>query len=225
MMMACEGNNSFKSFYSFPLLNFFLFQESKDWFDRMKMESSAAAASANSPRLVSQEETQRFFDETRERLFQTSRLNVLTPTNTLVNNMAGNNINDNDNVDPIGQFVREHHERFAALTASIMGDNNTSTATSATAGVVDVNGKSVLRPQRDHVVHSAHAAAGLNQSLVRPHPTLTRSDTQPLDGATCQQTSAADLVASILQRLVHRDNFFYLIECILLNCFTYTLFL
>ena len=204
MMMACEGNNSFKSFYSFPLLNFFLFQESKDWFDRMKMESSAAAASANSPRLVSQEETQRFFDETRERLFQTSRLNVLTPTNTLVNNMAGNNINDNDvNVDPIGQFVREHHERFAALTASIMGDNNTSTATSATAGVVDVNGKSVLRPQRDHVVHSAHAAAaGLNQSLVRPHPTLTRSDTQPLDGATCQQTSAADLVASILQRLV-----------------------
>ena len=182
-----------------------IFQESKDWFDRMKMESSAAA-SANSPRLVSQEETQRFFDETRERLFHQTRLNVLT-TPVTVNNAGLVNINDNNvnNVDPIGQFVREHHERFAALTASIMGDNNTSTATSATAGVVDVNGKSVLRPQRDHVVHSAHAAAGLNQSLVRTHPTLTRSDTQPtLDGATSQQTSAADLVASILQRLVNK---------------------
>ena len=171
----------------------FHLQESKDWFDRMKMESSTAAA--NSPRLVSQEETQRFFDETRERLFQT-RLNVLA---TPVNN--GGNINDNDvNNDPIGQFVREHHERFAALTASIMGDNT------STAAVVDVNagGKSV-RPQHHH--HSA--AVGLNQSLVRPHPTLTRSDTQPLDGAASQQTtSAADLVASILQRLVNRIYFF-----------------
>ena len=90
----------------------------------MKMESSAAA-SANSPRLVSQEETQRFFDETRERLFNQTRLNVLsTPNVTHVNNAGVVNINDNNvNNDPIGQFVREHHERFAALTASIMGDN------------------------------------------------------------------------------------------------------
>ena len=110
-------------------------------------------------RLVTHEERQRFFDETRERLFQTR-------------------LNDND---PIGQFVREHHERFAALTASIMGDP-TSAGGNSTVEV----GKQLQ-----------------SVASTRPHPTLTRSDTQPLEATSAsssQQASAADLVASILNR-------------------------
>ena len=85
----------------------------------MKMESSA-----NSPRLVSQEETQRFFDETRERLFNQTRLNVLsTPNVTHVNNAGVVNINDNNvNNDPIGKkHALKKYYQFALNTSCFWG--------------------------------------------------------------------------------------------------------
>ena len=42
------------------------FQETKEWFDRMKSERTSPSRLA----LTSQEERQRFFDETRERILQ-----------------------------------------------------------------------------------------------------------------------------------------------------------
>lgn len=101
-------------------------------------------------RLTSLEERQRFFDETRERILQHSRLD--------------------SQGDAIGQFVREHQERFAALTASIRGDS-TSTTTS-----------------------TSEAEIGKQQPQLRPHAPLTRSETV----TQLEETSAADLVASIL---------------------------
>ena len=121
------------------------FQETKEWFDRMK---NCERTSPSRLALTSLEERQRFFDETRERILQ-SRLE-----------------------DPFGQFVREHQERFAALTASFMGDH---------ASAVEV-GK-----QQQAAAQSAFSSA-----------TATPRETPTPQPNGEQQTSAADLVASIL---------------------------
>ncbi len=113
--------------------------------------------------LTSQEERQRFFDETRERILQ-SRLE-----------------------DPFGQFVRDHQERFAALTASIIGDspglsnsNVTLTAASTSASPPD-SGESG-KPENESVLDASSAGeAGKNA-----------------ENSSSGQQSAADLVASIL---------------------------
>ena len=111
----------------------------------MKSERNAPSRLA----LTSQEERQRFFDETRERILQ-SRLD-----------------------DPFGQFVRDHQERFAALTATIMGENNSGAASPATNNAVEV-GK--LKGAESVLNATSSREAGSSQD----------------------QQSAADLVASIL---------------------------
>lgn len=133
-------------------LIFIMFQETKEWFDRMKSERNSPSRLA----LTSQEERQRFFDETRERIFQ-SRLD-----------------------DPFGQFVREHQERFAALTASIMGDS---------VAVGNVAALEVGKPAK-----AANGAA----SPAAPIASVDKQSETSQVGEGEQQPSAADLVASIL---------------------------
>lgn len=83
--------------------------------------------------------------------------------------------------DPFGQFVREHQERFAALTASIMGSTENSSA-SASSQASEVIGKQ----------SSASTAFSNNNSENLEHESNRE---QPL---ALQPPSAADLVASIL---------------------------
>ena len=83
--------------------------------------------------------------------------------------------------DPFGQFVREHQERFAALTASIMGPTENSSA-SASSQASEVIGKQ----------SSASTAFSNNNSENLEHESNRQ---QPL---ALQPPSAADLVASIL---------------------------
>ena len=121
--------------------------------------------------LTSQEERQRFFDETRERILQSSRLD-----------------------DPFGQFVRDHQERFAALTATIMGDPT-----------VEVVGK---QQKSSSTSTSTSAATESQSSLIAPTKRESNVNVTPAQcvlptqaqnaGDNHQQTSAADLVASIL---------------------------
>ena len=150
------------------------FQETKEWFDRMKSERTSPSRLA----LTSQEERQRFFDETRERILQSSRLD-----------------------DPFGQFVRDHQERFAALTATIMGDPT-----------VEVVGKQ----QKTHI--STSPATESQSSLIastkresNATPACVLPTTQAAQNATGdnQQTSAADLVASILNGEFQNNTFFF----------------
>lgn len=113
--------------------------------------------------LTSQEERQRFFDETRERIFQ-SRLD-----------------------DPFGQFVREHQERFAALTASIMGDSAVVNGNGGGAG--NIAALEVGKPS------SASTASLASPDKQTEAPIQT---SQGGEAGEQQQPSAADLVASIL---------------------------
>ena len=85
----------------------------------------------------------------------------------------------NNAEDPFGQFVREHQERFAALTASIMGPTENSSASSQASEVI---GKQ----------SSASTAFSNNNSENLEHESNRE---QPL---ALQPPSAADLVASIL---------------------------
>ena len=108
--------------------------------------------------------------------------------------------------DPFGQFVREHQERFAALTATIMGDPT-----------VEVIGK---QQQGQKSRENASGLAGTDPTLLTTQSSLIASTKQgsvpnivtsastsvlPSTPALQQnvgvgenQTSAADLVASIL---------------------------
>ena len=86
----------------------------------------------------------------------------------------------NNAEDPFGQFVREHQERFAALTASFMGSSE--------------NGASALLPASEVIGKQSTASTAFsnNNSENLEHESNRE---QPL---ALQPPSAADLVASIL---------------------------
>ena len=107
--------------------------------------------------------------------------------------------------DPFGQFVREHQERFAALTATIMGGDPT---------VTEVIGK---QQQGQKSRENASGLTGTDPTLTTQSsliastkqgsvPNIVTSATSVLPTPALQQnvgvgenqTSAADLVASIL---------------------------
>jgi len=157
-----------------------LTQETKEWFDRMKSERTSPSRLA----LTSQEERQRFFDETRERILQSSRLD-----------------------DPFGQFVREHQERFAALTATIMGGDPTVTevigkqqqTTQKTASaVVNADSSSSNSSQSSLIASTKRESTNVVSTSTGVNLPLTPSSCQAQNGEQNQTTSAADLVASIL---------------------------
>ena len=106
----------------------------------------------NSPMTLTSHE--RFFDESR---LLSNRLNTAE--------------------DPFGQFVREHQERFAALTASFMGSSE--------------NGASALLPASEVIGKQSTASTAFSnnnsENLEHEQPQSTQ-----------QPPSAADLVASIL---------------------------
>ena len=90
--------------------------------------------------------------------------------------------------DPFGQFVREHQERFAALTASIMGSNSTDTNSVASTA----NSSEVLERKQSSSSSQAFTNNNSRSEIIRPENHEVVSSQQP------PQPSAADLVASIL---------------------------
>ena len=107
---------------------------------------------------------QKFFDKTRERILQS--------TNSRLES------------DPFGQFVREHQERFAALTASIMGD----------AHPLEVIGK---QQQNSKAPNTSTAIVGDNvEKTSQFNSSSARHETSQQE--ITESPSAADLVASIL---------------------------
>ena len=89
--------------------------------------------------------------------------------------------------DPFGQFVREHQERFAALTASIMGSSSTDTNSVASTA----NSSEVIVERKQSSSSSQAFTNNNSRSEIRPenHEVVSQQPPQP---------SAADLVASIL---------------------------
>ena len=176
-----------------------LFQETKEWFDRMKNERSSPGRLA----LTSQEERQRFFDETRERILQSTS-----------SRLEG---------DPFGQFVREHQERFAALTASIMGDPQcpperlnalTGAPPCPPERLTALTGAPPYPPERLSALTGgpnplevigkpaenvpASTAETATQSAFSASATKESQPNSSQQSDECQQPTAADLVASIL---------------------------
>ena len=102
--------------------------------------------------------------------------------------------------DPFGQFVREHQERFAALTASIMGSNSTDTNSVASTA----NSSEVIVERKQS---SSQAFTNNNsRSEIRPenHEVVSQQPSQP---------SAADLVASILNgKTIHSRSTDWIFE-------------
>ena len=105
--------------------------------------------------------------------------------------------------DPFGQFVREHQERFAALTATIMGDPTVEVIGKQQQGQKSRENASGLTGTDPTLTTQSSLIASTKQGSV---PNIVTSATSVLPTPALQQnvgvgenqTSAADLVASIL---------------------------
>ena len=106
--------------------------------------------------------------------------------------------------DPFGQFVREHQERFAALTATIMGDPTVEVIGKQQQGQKSRENASGLTGTDPTLTTQSSLIASTKQGSV---PNIVTSATSVLPTPTAlqqnvgvgeNQTSAADLVASIL---------------------------
>ena len=107
--------------------------------------------------------------------------------------------------DPFGQFVREHQERFAALTATIMGDPTVEVIGKQQQGQKSRENASGLAGTDPTLTTQSSLIASTKQGSVPNIVTSASTSVLPSTPALQQnvgvgenQTSAADLVASIL---------------------------